>query len=90
MYFLFLVTISELTEELAASAQAVVNGLQVLEVVSPQLVPVLRPQVLSLLPLLLSSLCSAVTAVRHMAARCIATLAHVDLHHTMQVRGVGV
>ena len=65
-------------------AQSVVGSLQVLEIVSPSVDLSLRSQFLSLLPFLLIGLCSHFTAVRHMAARCITTLAQVDLHHTME------
>lgn len=78
-------SISGLNEELVSSAQSVVNSLQVLEVLAPSLHPTLSTQLFSLLPQLLSSLCSQYTAIRHKAARCFATLAQVQLHHTMQV-----
>ena len=72
-------------DDVCAQAQSVVASLQALEIMAPSVDPSLKPQLLSLLPLLLTSLCSHFTAVRHMAARCIATLAQVDLHQTMEV-----
>ena len=77
---------AEITDDLVVSAQAVVNSLQVLEVITPTLHHSLRPHFLSLFPLLLSCICSPFTAVRHMAARCVATYTLVDLHHSMMVR----
>ena len=72
-----------------AAAQEVVNGLQVLEVIAPAVSVGLRPHLLSLLPDLLKGLLCPFTAIRHMCARCITTMARVDLHHTMQVCGRG-
>ena len=74
-----------LSEEHISSAQTVVNSLQVLETLSPSAHPSLSSQLFSLLPQLLSCLCSPYTVIRHMAARCFATLAQVQLHTTMQV-----
>lgn len=74
-----------LSEEHISSAQAVVHSLQVLEVLAPFLHPELSTQLFSLLPKLLSCLCSQYTAIRHLAARCLSTLAQVQLHTTMQV-----
>ena len=68
------------------SAQVVVHSLQVLEVVTPALHPSLRPELFSLLPLLLSCVCSPFTTIRHMAARCVAANTQVDLHRCMLVR----
>ena len=73
------------SEEQISSAQGLVNALQVLEVLTPCLHPDLSTQLFSLLPQLLSCLCSQYTSIRHMAARCLATLAQVHLHTTMQV-----
>ncbi len=70
--------------------QSVVNSLQVMEVVAPAVDRSLRPQLLSLLPSFLSTLCSRYTTARHMAARVVATMAQVDLHRTMQVSSVVV
>ena len=72
-------------DDVCAQAQSVVASLQALEIMAPSVDLSLKPQLLSLLPLLLTTLCSHFTAVRHMAARCIATLAQVDLHQTMEV-----
>jgi len=74
-------------DDLLTQAQTVVGSLQVLEIVASAVDPSLKSQLLSLLPLLLTALCSHFTAVRHMAARCITTMAQVDLHHTMEVGG---
>lgn len=82
---MYLVFSPEPSEELVAAAQAVVNSLQVLEVVTPALHASLTPQLLSLLPFLLTCLCCSFTAIRHMAARCVAAITQVDLHHCMLV-----
>lgn len=83
--FVFVECTTELSEELVAAAQGVVNSLQVLEVVTPALHASLNSQLLSLLPSLLACLCCSFTAVRHMAARCVAAVTQVDLHHCMLV-----
>ena len=78
-------TDTEVPDDVVAGAQAVVNGLQVLEVVTASLHPSLHPQLLSLLPLLLACVRSPFTSVRHLAARCVAAITRVDLHHSMLV-----
>ena len=80
-----IIYLTGLSEEHISSAQAVVHSLQVLEVLAPFLHPELSTQLFSLLPQLLSCLCSQYTAIRHLAARCLSTLAQVELHTTMQV-----
>ena len=77
---------TEPSEEVVMSAEGVVHSLQVLEVVTPALHPSLHPELFSLLPLLLSCICSPFTTIRHMAARCVAANTQVDLHHCMLVR----
>lgn len=67
-----------------SAAQSVINALQVLEVLTPAIHEALKPQMLSLLPLLLKCLVCSFTAIRHMAARCITSFARLHLHHTMQ------
>ena len=68
-----------LTESLSTFVQQAINSLQVLETLAPSVHPSLVPQLLSLLPhTLLPCMRSGFTAVRHMAARCVATLAHVS------------
>ena len=75
-----------LSEGHISSAQSVVNSLQVVEVLSPSLHSSLSSELFSLLPRLRLCLCSPYTAIRHMSARCFATLAQVQLHTTMQVK----
>ncbi|XP_015108385.1 TATA-binding protein-associated factor 172 [Diachasma alloeum] len=58
-------------------------GLQVLEIVSPSLDKSLLSPVLDCLPRLCSLLEHEYKGVRHMAARCIATLAVLDTEKTM-------
>ena len=84
-YTLLSYLLTGLSGEHISSAQAVVHSLQVLEVLAPFLHPELFTQLFSLLPQLLSCLCSQYTAIRHLAARCLSTLAQVQLHTTMQV-----
>ncbi len=87
-----------------STAQSVVNGLQILEVLSTTVHDGLKQQVgynlvfrhsfyfdfvlkiLSLFECLRKCLVSSFTAVRHMAARCIANYAKLDLHATMKVK----
>ncbi|CAI8034563.1 TATA-binding protein-associated factor 172 [Geodia barretti] len=74
---------TEVPDEVVGAGQAVVHCLQVLEVITPSLHPSLRPRLLSLLPLILDCIKSTFTAVRHLAARCLATFTLVGLHKSM-------
>jgi len=53
-------------------------GLQVLEIMAPSLDKSLLPPVLEVLPRLCNLLAHPYKAVRHMASRCIATLATLN------------
>lgn len=58
-------------------------GLQVLEIMAPSLAKSLLPPALECLPRLCSLLAHPYKAVRHMASRCIATLATLNTEKTM-------
>ncbi|GAB1865965.1 TATA-binding protein-associated factor 172 [Camponotus japonicus] len=58
-------------------------GLQVLEIMAPSLDKSLLPPALECLPRLCNLLAHPYKAVRHMASRCIATLATLDTEKTM-------
>ncbi|XP_050390117.1 TATA-binding protein-associated factor 172 [Patella vulgata] len=64
-------------------SQELVNSLQVLETVSSSFHSTVLAQVIAKLPLLSVCLQHKYTAVRHIAARCIATLCQLQTHHTM-------
>ncbi|KAK3090954.1 hypothetical protein FSP39_016028 [Pinctada imbricata] len=72
-------------EELStAQGQELVNSLQVLETVCPVLHSSLLKKVMEKLHLLCQCLKSTYTAVRHMAARCVAALGIVRCHDIME------
>ncbi|XP_064406197.1 TATA-binding protein-associated factor 172-like [Halichondria panicea] len=74
-----------LTDLLSSLVQQAVHSLQVLETLAPAIDPALSPRLLGLLSNpLLSCVTSEFTAVRHMAARCVAILSKVDLHVSLQ------
>lgn len=60
------------------AANQLTFGLQVLEIMAPSLDKSLLPPVLECLPRLCKLLAHPYKAVRHMASRCIATLATLD------------
>ncbi|XP_066592225.1 TATA-binding protein-associated factor 172 [Prorops nasuta] len=60
-----------------------INGLQVLEVMAPSLDKSLLPPAIQCLPRLCHLLAHPYKAVRHMASRCIAVLASLDIAKTM-------
>ncbi|XP_037082092.1 TATA-binding protein-associated factor 172-like [Pollicipes pollicipes] len=62
------------------AVQHLINGLQVTEVIVPALHPDIHHLALSRLDRLRDCLCHGHKAVRHMAARCLAALARLDLH----------
>ncbi|XP_015182323.1 PREDICTED: TATA-binding protein-associated factor 172 isoform X1 [Polistes dominula] len=65
-------------------ANQLISGLQVLEIMAPNLHSSLLPPALECLPRLCDLLAHPYKAVRHMAARCIAILASVDADKAMQ------
>ncbi len=69
-----------LTDLLSSLVQQAVHSLQVLETLAPAIDPALSPRLLGLLSNpLLSCVTSGFTAVRHMAARCVAILSKVTI-----------
>ncbi|XP_054284779.1 TATA-binding protein-associated factor 172-like [Macrosteles quadrilineatus] len=68
-----------------SSAEDLVSSMQVLEVVSPSLHSTLLPQVLPVLDQLCELLQHPYKAVRHMSARCVATLSALDTPRVMEV-----
>lgn len=58
-------------------------GLQVLEIMAPSLAKSLLPPALECLPRLCNLLAHPYKAVRHMASRCIATLATLNTEKVM-------
>ncbi|XP_048575409.1 TATA-binding protein-associated factor 172 isoform X2 [Nematostella vectensis] len=66
-----------------ASAQTLVNALQVLEVLAPVIPDKLQEMAVSRLPMLIQSLQHPYCAVRHMAARCLGVLSTVATHPSL-------
>ncbi|XP_065898514.1 TATA-binding protein-associated factor 172-like isoform X2 [Dysidea avara] len=73
-----------LSEAVLVNVTSALHALQVLEVVVPVADDNLKPQVLSLLPKLLSCVTSNFTAIRHMAARCISVMANSSVHRVLE------
>lgn len=67
------------------SAEEIISCLQILEVVSPHVHSNLLPQIFQLLNSLTLLLENSYKGVRHMAARCIATLAQIDAPKVMEL-----
>ncbi|XP_059929981.1 TATA-binding protein-associated factor 172 isoform X1 [Gadus macrocephalus] len=68
-----------------AVAQELVNSLQILEVTASAMSAELKPVLLEHLPHLFSCLQHPYTAVRHMAARCVAVLGRTSTLETMHL-----
>lgn len=66
-------------------AEEIISSLQILEVVSPHVHSNLLPQVFELLNSLTLLLENSYKGVRHMAARCIATLAQINAPRVMEL-----
>jgi TATA-binding protein-associated factor len=68
-----------------SQVQDVVHSLQVLEMIASAIDKSLQPQVLDLMPQLCAFLQHPYSAIRHMAARCIAAMTSLSVVNAMEV-----